>query len=64
MKIEFSTDNAAFHAHSDDNEWMDKFFTAREVDCIFKEISNAIRCGARSAAILDSNGNKIGSWEL
>ena len=53
MKIEYSTDNAAF-----DEELMD------EVDRISRDISGKVREGIVEGGIKDINGNTIGHWEV
>jgi len=52
MKIEFDTDNAAFE-------------DAPTSECchILNKIAESISYGETSGAIMDFNGNKIGSWE-
>lgn len=63
MKIEFSTDGAAFYDEYED------FITnisikEREVVRILKNIINDIKIGCDCGSILDINGNKIGEWSL
>lgn len=53
MKIEFSTDNAAF----------DESCYA-EIKRILDNIAEDVRIGCDCGSIMDINGNKIGSWEL
>jgi hypothetical protein len=63
MKIEFSTDNAAFK-----DEYADKMsndmITRDEVARILSTIITRIRCGDDHGPIMDINGNKIGEWSL
>lgn len=54
MKIEFKTDGAAF----EDGELI------YEVDNILTKITFWVREGRTEGAILDSNGNTVGSWSL
>lgn len=55
MKIEFSTDNAAF---DDDYNKMD------EIRRILSDIALKVSYGTISGVIMDRNGNKIGEWYL
>lgn len=54
MKIEFSTDNAAF----------DEYGCYSEVKRILDNITEKIRLGYDCGTIMDINGNKIGEWSL
>ena len=54
MKIEFSTDNAAF----------DEYGVYEETNRILKVIAEYIRIGCDCGSIMDINGNKIGEWSL
>lgn len=54
MKIEFSTDNAAF----------DECGVYEEINRILKAIAEDIRIGCDCGSIMDINGNKIGEWSL
>ena len=54
MKIEFSTDNAAFDEHG--VYWESKR--------ILENIIEDIRLGCDCGSIMDINGNKIGEWSL
>ena len=51
MKIEFSTDNAAFDECGD-----------AEVRRILEEIANKVERGYDHGSIFDINGNNIGTW--
>jgi len=53
FKLEFSTDNAAFE---DD--------PAGEVADILVDIRSKVMSGRKAGRIMDSNGNKVGSWEM
>ena len=64
MKIEFSTSNAAFHTFEDDNIGLERYAMAREMANLFLDICNGIKCGKTSGVLIDTNGNKVGSWEL
>jgi hypothetical protein len=55
MKIEFSLDNAAFEEGDD---------AVDEVRQIFKEVLLRFAAGADAGSVLDSNGNKVGEWEV
>ena len=54
FKLEFSTDNAAFDG---DLKWM-------EIDSILRAVADRAGDGQTSGLIRDSNGNRIGQWEL
>ena len=53
MKINFSTDNAAFDEYGD-----------AEVRRILEDIANKVERGYGYGAIIDINGNHIGEWSL
>ena len=53
MKIEFITDNAAFDEYGD-----------AEVRRILEEIADKVERGYGYDAIMDINGNHIGSWSI
>ena len=63
MKIQFSTEGAAFKDEYAD-ETTNKFYTRDESVRILKRIVTDMEYGADHGAIMDINGNKIGSWEL
>lgn len=53
MRIEFTTDNAAFEDKENEIAW------------ILKKLARQIEEeGQKHGAILDSNGNKVGFWEI
>ena len=54
MKINFSTDGAAF----------DDWGCYEEINRIFNQIAEDIRFGCDCGSIMDINGNKIGEWSL
>ena len=62
MKIEFSTDGAAFKDSytGDDN---DAAFWS-EYTRIISRINDQIASGHKYGSIMDINGNKIGEWSL
>ena len=64
MKIEFSTSNAAFHTFEDDNITLERRAMAREMANLFLDICNSVTLGKTSGVLIDTNGNKVGSWEL
>lgn len=64
MKIEFSTDNAVFHAPSGYDITLERFAMAREMANLFWDICDDIKLGKTSGVLIDTNGNKVGSWEL
>ena len=57
MKIEFSTDNAAFTEYG----YLGRY---EEVKRILDSITEKIRLGWEDGKILDINGNLIGEWSL
>lgn len=54
FKLQFATDNAAFDG---DLKWM-------EIDAILRAVADKAGDGQASGVIRDSNGNRIGQWEL
>lgn len=54
MKIQFSTENAAFEEYGMDYQ----------LECIFERILQRIKHGETEGKIQDINGNNIGSWKL
>ena len=63
MKIEFSTDGAAFQSEYED-EIANEINTKREITRILEEIAIEVECGAIQGSIMDINGNKIGTWKM
>lgn len=63
MKIQFSTEGAAFKDDYAD-EATNSVQTRNEVSRILKRIAIYVESGNDNGAIMDINGNKIGSWEL
>lgn len=57
MKIEFSTENAAFR---DECGNIDSYEIAR----ILREIAEKVQIGYTYGPIMDYNGNKVGSWSI
>ena len=65
MKIEFSTDNAAFRLYEEDgHDEVNKITFIEECNRIFDDICSKIHRGWDMGAILDINGNKIGEWSI
>lgn len=62
MKIQFSTDSAAFNEYVD--ETINDACKRQEVVRILKRIAIYIESGNKSGSVIDINGNEIGSWEL
>lgn len=62
MKIEFSTDNAAFCDPNTGEE--DIICKAIECAKILKQIEFFVNCHYSSGTITDSNGNEIGFWDI
>ena len=54
LTVKFKTDNAAF---SDDADTL-------EVTRLLREVADEIQQGSTSGAILDYNGNKVGTYKL
>lgn len=54
FKLQFSTENAAFDG---DLKWM-------EIDAILRAVADRAGDGQTYGLIRDSNGNRIGQWEL
>ena len=63
MKIEFSTDNAAFK-DKNNSEMANDLWTREEVIRILHKIIRDIDYDYDSGPIMDVNGNKIGEWSL
>lgn len=63
MKIEFSTDNAAFK-DPDGVEGFDIVYRDREIIRILSNIIEDVEIGYDCGSIRDINGNKIGEWSL
>lgn len=63
MKIQFSTEGAAFKDEYED-ETMNDIYKRQETARILKKIASYIESGTNYGSIMDINGNKIGSWEL
>ena len=64
MKIEFSTDGAAFYDEYADDA-MNDTIRDEEIVRVLKIIMDAIvTYGANRGPIMDINGNKIGEWSL
>ena len=63
MKIQFSTEGAAFKDEYADEE-TNGIYTAREVIRILERLVGEVATGKTKGSIMDINGNKIGSWEL
>ena len=62
MKIEFSTDSAAFKDPYTGEDDVD--FRVLECKRILKQITFMVHCHYTEGSILDINGNKIGEWSL
>ena len=61
MKIEFTTDNAAFCDSNGDPSYDHK---ALEIARILREITSEVRYGYDAGLVKDINGNVIGQWSL
>lgn len=56
FKLQFNLDNAAFGE--------DESTRAEEIRRILKTVSEQVQAGRDEAAILDSNGNRVGAWRI
>lgn len=63
MKIEFSTDNAAFKDDSA-SDMANDLCTREQVIRILQKIIRDIDYDYNNGSIMDINGNKIGEWSL
>ena len=62
MKIEFSTDSAAFCDPVTQEE--NHTYRAIETAVILKRIAYAVEQGCTSGTVMDDNGNAIGSCDI
>lgn len=62
MKIEFKTTNSAFCDPQTGEPG--ELWRVYETCKVLKNIIVRIQDGQKQGAVLDSNGNKIGEWEL
>ena len=56
FKLQFNLDNAAFGE--------DETTRAEEIRRILETVSEQVQAGREEAAILDSNGNRVGTWRI
>ena len=63
MKIQFSTEGAAFKDEYED-EAINNIYKRQETARILKKIASYVESGTDYGAIMDINGNRIGNWEL
>lgn len=63
MKIQFSTEGAAFRDEYE-NETMNDIYTRQEAARILKKIASFIESGTSYGSVMDINGNKIGEWSI
>ena len=64
LKIEFETDNAAFHDYSEAANVLDDYMKRCEVRRILYRLTEDIACGRSNGSCVDANGNVVGSWSL
>lgn len=64
MKIEIKTGNATFYDCDAEDEYVDYYATAAELDRIFGQISRAVADGRTDGKVIDSNGNICGEWKI
>lgn len=59
VKIQFSTDNAAFcEAGGEESDGARQAESAR----ILRAIADKLEAGQESGPVMDANGNKVGTW--
>lgn len=63
MRIQFSTENAAFKDEYAD-DIANNVYMRNEIARILKKTAAYIENGYSGGPIMDLNGNKIGSWQL
>jgi hypothetical protein len=63
MKIEFSTEGAAFKSEYED-AWSNNYTKREECSRILRRIASHIELGDSRGPIMDINGNTIGEWSL
>ena len=63
MKIEFSTDGAAFYDEYADNI-TNNIYKRDEIIRILKRLIESVEYGESYGPIMDINGNKVGTWEM
>ena len=62
MKIEFTTNNAAFCDPI--TQEPSKEYRAIETALILKRIAYAVEQGCTNGTVMDINGNAVGSWDI
>lgn len=62
MNIKVDTCGAAFH--SEDDEVLDNYMMAEQLNAIFRSIIDKIRDGGNRGRELDVNGNIVCEWEV
>lgn len=62
MKIEFSTESAAFLEPYTGEA--DSIYRDMEIKRILEEIMEKIECGLDHGTIMDINGHKVGKWKI
>ena len=63
MKIQFSTEGAAFRDEYESST-MNDIYTREEVSRILKKIASLVESGISYGSVMDINGNKIGEWSI
>lgn len=64
LKIEFSTENAAFNDPEAFSDWGKMYFRNEEIKRVLKNVCNQMDNGKTSGSCIDINGNKVGEWSL
>ena len=64
FKIKFTTTNNAFCSPEDNDEDLNNYYRAMETVRILRKISDSIQNGDTYGAVLDFNGNKVGTWSF
>lgn len=61
MNIQFGTNSAAFCGNNGEQNFWDR---TNEIARILRKITRRIESGYDHGAIMDMNGNKVGTWSL
>lgn len=66
MKIEFTTENAAFKGNGiePESKWEADFYRNEEIKRVLKNVCNQLDNGKIFGKCIDINGNLVGEWEL
>lgn len=64
LKIEFTTNGAAFEDEYTETTWDKMYHRNEEVKRVLKNICNQLDNGKTYGACMDINGNKVGEWSI